>query len=127
MVDGRFLLDTSTIIWSLVSPERLPATVRRALKGHLVLSVVNYWEVVIKSGKGLLSVGNPVDWWSRTTEALGGTILSVRAAHVSLLSGLPDIHKDPFDRILVAQAAAEGLTLVTNDPHIRQYPVNTLW
>jgi len=58
---------------------------------------------------------------------LGGSILSIRSAHITALAGMPDFHKDPFDRMLIAQAAAEGLTLVTNDVQIQHYSVKTLW
>ncbi len=60
-------------------------------------------------------------------EALGGTILAVQVAHISALSGLPDIHKDPFDRLLIAQAREERLILLGNDEMIRRYPIMTLW
>jgi len=66
-------------------------------------------------------------WWSRATDALGGSVLSTRAAHISALSALPDLHRDPFDRILIAQAVAEGFTLVTSAEQIRQYAVKTIW
>lgn len=128
LVAGPYLLDTSTLIWSVASPDRLSSTARRALKaGPLVLSVVSYWEVVIKARKGLLTVADPVNWWSRATGVLGGEILSIRAAHISALAGLPDIHRDPFDRMLVAQATAEGLVFVGSDDQIRRYPVKTVW
>ncbi len=127
MTNGPFLLDTSTILWTLAAPERLSPQASQALKRPLVLSVVSYWEVVIKSRKGLLSVGNPVQWWSRAAEAIGGTILAVHAAHISALSGLPDFHKDPFDRMLIAQAGQERLTLLTSDQVVRRYPIPTLW
>jgi PIN domain nuclease of toxin-antitoxin system len=68
-----------------------------------------------------------VNWWSRATALLGGEILSVRSVHVSSLAALPQIHKDPFDRMLLAQSAAEGLALVTGDDQIRQYSVKTVW
>jgi len=127
-MDGPYLLDTSTMLWSLASPDRLSKAARAALKaGPLVLSVVCYWEVVIKAQKGLLHVADPVNWWGRATDLLGGDVLSVRAVHISALSGLPDLHKDPFDRMLVAQAAADGLAIVTSDEHIREYPVKTVW
>jgi PIN domain nuclease of toxin-antitoxin system len=93
----------------------------------LVLSVVSYWEVVIKARKGLLTVADPVNWWSRATSLLGGDILSIRAAHISALAGLPDLHKDPFDRMLVAQAATEGLVLLGSDDQIRQYSIRMVW
>lgn len=128
MVATPCLLDTSTLLWSLARPDRLSAGARKAILSRpLILSVVTYWEVVIKSRKGLLDIADPVSWWERATEALAGTILSIRAGHISALSGLPDLHKDPFDRMLLAQAAVEGLTLVTNDSHMRRYPVETLW
>ena len=92
-----------------------------------MLSVVCYWEVVIKVRTRLLSISDPVVWWSRATDALGGSILSIRAAHISALSALPDLHRDPFDRILLAQAVAEGLALVTSDEQIRRYAVKTIW
>lgn len=128
MVEGPYLLDTSTVIWSLALPERLSPKARKALaQGPLVLSVACYWEVVIKARKGLLRVPDPANWWSRAAALLGGSVLSIRAAHISALAGLPDLHKDPFDRILIAQAAAEGFTLVTSDEIIRQYAVRSLW
>jgi PIN domain nuclease of toxin-antitoxin system len=127
VTEGPFLLDTSTILWTLAGPERLSAAARAALKKPIVLSVVSYWEVVIKVRKGLLTVGNPVEWWSRAVELLGGTILAVQVAHISALSGLPDIHKDPFDRLLIAQASKEGLILLTSDEIVGRYPVKTLW
>ena len=128
LVEGPYLLDTSTLIWSLASPDRLSPPARRALKtGPLLLSVVSYWEVVIKARKGLLQVADPVNWWFRATSLLGGEILSIRTAHISAFAGLPDLHKDPFDRMLVAQAAAEGLAFVGSDEQIRQYSIRTIW
>jgi PIN domain nuclease of toxin-antitoxin system len=128
LVAGPYLLDTSTLIWSLASPDRLSPAASRALKsGPLVLSVVSYWEVVIKARKGLLAIADPVNWWSRATSLLGGEILSIRAAHISALAGLPALHHDPFDRMLVAQAAAEGLAFLGSDAQIRQYSIKSLW
>ena len=128
MIDGPYLLDTSTLIWALAGSERLSARARKALNaGPLVLSVVSYWEVVIKAQKGTLKIADPVNWWSRATEMLGGDILSIRTAHISVLAGLPDIHKDPFDRMLIAQASAEGLALVASEEQFGQYPVRVLW
>lgn len=128
MNGGPYLLDTSTVVWALADPSRLSAAARRALRATpRVLSVVCYWEVVIKVRKGLLAISDPVMWWSRATDALGGSVLSIRAAHISALSALPDLHRDPFDRILIAQAVAEGFTLVTSEEQIRRYAVKTIW
>ena len=128
MVEGPYLLDTSTLIWTLAEPDRLSLAARKALRtGPRVLSVVCYWEVVIKSQKGLLEISDPVQWWNRAVDQLGVSVLSIRSAHITALAGLPKMHKDPFDRILVAQAASEGFTIVTNDKQILRYPVRTLW
>ena len=128
MSGGPYLLDTSTVIWTLADPSRVAAAARKALRaGPCVLSVVCYWEVVIKVRKGLLVISDPVVWWGRATDALGGSVLSIRAAHISALSALPDLHRDPFDRILLAQAVAEGLALVTSDEQIQRYAVKTIW
>ena len=128
MVAGPYLLDTSTLIWAMASPEKLSGRAKKALNaGPLVLSVVSYWEVVIKARKGLLNVADPVNWWARAAEMIGGEILSIRTAHISALAGLPEIHKDPFDRMLVAQSAAEGLSIVGSDEWIGRYAVKVVW
>jgi PIN domain nuclease of toxin-antitoxin system len=128
VVDGPYLLDTSTVIWALTDPKRISKPARAALEtGPLVLSVASYWEVVIKARKGLLRLADPVTWWARASALLGGTVLSIRVRHVSALHGLPEIHNDPFDRILIAQASAEGLALVTLDEQIRRYAIRTVW
>ncbi len=128
MVAGPYLLDTSTLIWAVASPDRLSARARQALnRGPLVLSVVSYWEIVIKARKGLLKIADPVNWWARATEQVGGEVLSIRAAHISALAGLPEIHKDPFDRLLVAQATAQGFALVASDEQIARYSAKVVW
>ena len=76
---------------------------------------------------GLLSIGDIAAWWRRATELTSARILHIRPSHITTLAGLPVLHKDPFDRILVAQAKAEGLALVTNDGPIGEYPVQTRW
>ena len=125
---GAHLLDTSTLLWALGSPERLSARARTAVEaGENVLSVASYWEIVIKTDKGLLTITDPGTWWRRAVELLAGRVLPIRASHVAALSRLPGLHKDPFDRILIAQAIADGLDFVTNDAPIRAYPVRTIW
>ncbi|HEV8041373.1 MAG TPA: type II toxin-antitoxin system VapC family toxin [Bryobacteraceae bacterium] len=122
------MVDTSTLIWVLADSKRLSAKARKALQaGPLVLSVVSFWEIVLKAQKGSLDIADPVHWWSRATDLSGGVILSIRPAHISVLAGLPPIHKDPFDRLLVAQAVSEGLVIVTSDEKVCDYPVKTLW
>ena len=122
------LLDTVTLVWALGSPERLSPRARRLVDaGENVVSVGSYWEIVIKTQKGLLIIADLPTWWRRATELTAARVLPIRASHVTALAALPMLHKDPFDRILIAQAIAEGLELVTNDEPIRDYPVRTIW
>ena len=122
-----YLLDTHTAIWALDTPEALTASARKAvLSGPNVLSVLSYWEVMLKSMKGALDVGDPRMWWHEALEQLAATPLVLRPQHIAELHALPPIHKDPFDRMLIAQAAAEGLALVTTDKEIARYASKTL-
>ncbi len=115
-------------MWALGEPERLSAKARRLVEaGENVVSVASYWEVVIKTQKGLLAIGDLAAWWRRATELTSARILHIRPSHITALAALPMLHKDPFDRILIAQANTEGLALVTNDGPIGEYPVQTVW
>jgi PIN domain nuclease of toxin-antitoxin system len=100
----------------------LSASARAAIaEGPNVLSVISYWEVMIKSMKGKLDVGDPRAWWFDALVELAATMLPIRPEHVAAVHGLPPIPKDPFDRILIAQASVEGLALVSMDCEIAQY------
>ncbi len=91
------------------------------LAGPNVLSTIVYWEVVLKSMNGTLDVGEPRTWWGDALEQLAATPLALRPEHVTEVYALPPIHKDPFDRILIAQASVEDLTLLTTDGEIPRY------
>ena len=122
------LLDTSTLLWALGDPERLSPRARRLVDaGENVVSVASYWEVVVKTQKGLLSISDLPTWWRRATDLTAARVLQIRASHITALAALPMIHRDPFDRILIAQAMAEGLGFVTNDGMVSHYPVQTMW
>ena len=103
-------------------PEVLSAPVKAAIeRGPAFLSVVTYWEVMIKSMKGSLDVGDPRQWFVQTLDALGLQPILFRPEHVAAMFQLPPIHQDPFDRALIGQAIAEELTLLTTDTTIPQY------
>ena len=107
---------------AMSEPERLSAAAKAAiLQGPALLSVVSYWEVMIKSMKGMLDVGDPRLWFDETIAALSLQPLLLRPEHMVALYGLPPLHQDPFDRALIAQAIAEDLTLVTTDALIPAY------
>lgn len=81
---------------------------------------------MIKSMKGGIDLGNPRTWWARAVEQLGASTLLLHPEHVAALSSLPPIHKDPFDRILIAQATVEGLALISADGNIARYASQSL-
>jgi PIN domain nuclease of toxin-antitoxin system len=94
--------------------------------GPNFLSVLSYWEVMLKSMKGRLDVGDPRAWWTDALDQLAATSLLLRPQHIAGVYALAPIHKDPFDRMLIAQAAAEGLALVSMDGEIARYASKTL-
>jgi PIN domain nuclease of toxin-antitoxin system len=121
-VSAGYLLDTHIAILATAAPERLSSSIRSAVKrGPNVLSVITYWEVVLKSAKGKLDVGDPLAWWRMALEDLGATSLPLRPDHVAEVYSLAPTHQDPFDRALIAQAIVEGLTLATADEAMRSY------
>jgi len=117
-----YLLDTNIVLFALVAPDRLSDACRAAvLAGPNVLSAATYWEVVLQSMKGTLDIGDQGAWWSDALLQLAATPLAILPEHVGQVCSLPSIHKDPFDRILIAQAISEGLPLVTGDAEIARY------
>lgn len=90
-------------------------------EGPNFLSILAYWEVMLKSMKGKLDVGDPRIWWLEALEQLAATPLPLHPRHIAAVHGLPPIHKDPSDRMLIAQAISEGLALVTVDTEIVRY------
>lgn len=103
-------------------PERLSYDVRQTVEtAPVYLSVICYWEVLLKSMKGALDVGDPRQWWAEALDLFGARALPVQPAHVAALYELPPIHKDPFDRLLMPQAMTADLTLVTTDREIPKY------
>jgi PIN domain nuclease of toxin-antitoxin system len=118
----RYLLDTNAALLALSDPAALSAGARRAIiAGPNVLSTVVYWEVILKTMKGALRVGDPRVWWVDALEQLAATPAVFKPEHVSEIYTLPPVHKDPFDRALIAQAIVEDLTLVTTDEEIPKY------
>jgi PIN domain nuclease of toxin-antitoxin system len=129
-MDGneRFLLDTHVLIWANAAPERLSPKARRVIEsGRAETSVVSLWELIRKAGRADAPVAAPVAWWGRYISSCGVITLGVTLPHVMRLPSLPALHKDPFDRLLIAQAAHEEMVLVTCDPAVRAHPIRTLW
>lgn len=122
----RLLLDTHAALWAVSEPDALSATARQAILGaeEIRLSVVSPWELVIKSALGKLVLHRTVEDICRELEReFGARSLPVTLPHVVEVGRLAPHHGDPFDRLLIAQARIEGLTMVTRDQVFAEYGV----
>ena len=121
----KFLLDTHLLLWAAGQPSRLSAAARRLIdssNNEMVFSAASVWEVAIKRGLGRTDFQADPRLLRRGLLDNGYSELPIRSDHVVAIDGLPPIHKDPFDRLLVAQATVEGITLLTADSVVAQYP-----
>jgi PIN domain nuclease of toxin-antitoxin system len=126
----KLLLDTHAFMWWDSDPAQLSAPALAALRdpaNEVWLSVVSVWEMVIKAQLGKLMLRLPLADIVSQQQANGLRVLAVSLAHVLAVEGLPAIHKDPFDRLLIAQANVEGSELISADQVVGQYPVRVLW
>jgi PIN domain nuclease of toxin-antitoxin system len=119
----RVLLDTHVLVWAATTPERLGADLAVVEDAdRRIVSAVCVWELAIKQRLGKLSLGSDVrTWMRRVTSELVLDHLPVTADHAAAVEHLPDVHRDPFDRLLVAQAVAEGAVLLTSDHRLTAY------
>ncbi|WP_233858146.1 type II toxin-antitoxin system VapC family toxin [Paraburkholderia sp. HD33-4] len=117
----RLLLDTHVFLWAVTDDRKLTKAARKLIldASEVFVSSASIWEASIKAGLGKLDVD--VNLLVSEIEASGFLELPVRAVHAALVRDLPDIHKDPFDRLLVAQALSEPLRLLSSDGHLSKY------
>jgi PIN domain nuclease of toxin-antitoxin system len=127
----RYLLDTGLIIHSQITPLKLNRQAIELLKdtsSELYISAVSSWEITIKAGTGKLSLPErPSEFVIRAIQLMSLHSLDITHTHVAALETLPNHHRDPFDRMLIAQANAEGLVLLTADRNFERYQVETVW
>ncbi len=124
------LLDTHTLVWLDSDPARLSQRVRAFLQepsNIVLLSVVSIWEMVIKLSLGKVQLSQPLQAIIAEQRANGVQVLPVELDDVLAVADLPAIHRDPFDRLLVAQANRQGAVLLSADPVVARYPVQVLW
>ena len=117
----RFLVDTHALLWALGEPSALSLKAKEAISDPanlIVVSSASLWECAIKVSIGKLDL--PEDFFDSIPEA-GYEVLPIRISHLNVYRTLPMHHRDPFDRMLVAQARAEALTLISRDPEITKY------
>ena len=121
----KLLLDTHLLLWAAGQPDRLPDDARALLndsENELLFSAASLWEVAIKRGLGQEDSRVEPRLLRRGLMDNGYNELAITSEHAIAIDTLPPIHKDPFDRILVAQALTEGVTLLTGDPIVAKYP-----
>ena len=118
----NLLLDSHTVLWFLSGSDRLTDEARTAIAGadRTYVSAATIWELSVKAARGRLQV--PSDFANRLLEQ-GMLPLALEWEHARVAGGLPLHHRDPFDRMLVAQAIVERLTIVTRDEAVKRYPV----
>lgn len=126
----RLLLDTHAFL-RLISNQKLSQLAEDTFldpENQLFLSVASYWEICIKISIGKLSLAeNWVQVFEREMQVNVIRWLPIEKAHCQVIIGLPWMHRDPFDRLLIAQARCEGMTILTADANIQQYDVATIW
>jgi PIN domain nuclease of toxin-antitoxin system len=120
------LLDSHAFLWAITRPSELAVAARRAIEdsqNQCFVSIASLWEMTIKRSTGKLALPSN---YADGVEHIGAALLSITISHVRRVQTLPFHHRDPFDRMLVAQAMEEGLTLMSRDRHIKLYGVPML-
>ena len=127
----RVLLDSHTLIWAVDAPSHLTpvaVTTLRDPANELLVSAATVWEVSIKTGLGKLSLSGPfLPWMTKALADLGATVLPITVEYADRQAALPFHHRDPFDRLLIAQALVENVPLVSADSQFDAYGVTRLW
>jgi PIN domain nuclease of toxin-antitoxin system len=127
----RLLLDTHTFLWWVADDAQLSERVKQLIangSNEVFFSVASAWEIVVKASLGRLWLADdPETFIDDQLEANAFEVLPIHLRHALAIGGLPDLHRDPFDRMLIAQAAREGMAILSADPQIGGYPVEVIW
>lgn len=121
----KLLLDTHLLLWAASDPERMPAAARALIQDpqhQLIFSAASLWEIAIKRALARQNLRADPALLRRGLLDNGYTELAITGRHAVAVAVLPALHKDPFDRMLIAQATADGLLLLTVDPAVARYP-----
>jgi PIN domain nuclease of toxin-antitoxin system len=125
-----YLLDTHAFLWFVSGDSQLPVSVRNKIKDinqSCFLSAASLWEITIKKQLGKLKLNMSLDDLFQYADRNQIEIVQITYEHLLTLSTLPGHHKDPFDRLIISQAIAENLTLITRDKGFKKYKVNQHW
>jgi PIN domain nuclease of toxin-antitoxin system len=127
----KLLLDTHALLWFIGNDSQLSATARENIENPAhdkFVSAASLWEIAVKLSLEKLKLPRPFDEvFPQQLEVNGFELLPISCVQLNQLAALPFHHRDPFDRLLIAQALADGMTIVTRDPAFSKYPANILW
>ncbi len=127
----RLLLDTHTFLWWITDKDRLSRRARSLIgrgDNEILFSAVSGWEIAVKAGLGRIDLpSNPEQFIPQQIAANAFEVLPIQLRHTLRVFALPSLHRDPFDRMLVAQAAVERLPILSGDPQFSGYPVEIVW
>ena len=126
----KYLLDTHTALWALCNKAKLSETAKKVMGDvsiTLCVSVVSAWEIAIKTSLGKLDfAGGSAQFYEKMRQN-GIELLGIKDSHIKQVETLPFLHRDPFDRLLVATAKVEGMSILTADKNIPKYDVKSVW
>jgi PIN domain nuclease of toxin-antitoxin system len=127
----KLLLDSCVFLWLIDKHENIPPRIKQHISdplNQIYLSSISVTEMIIKSGTGKLSMSKPCAKFIKNQRLINNILtLGLVEEDLVFLEKLPNIHADPFDRILICQAMANNMVIITPDKHIKSYPVNVLW
>ena len=124
-----YLLDTHTLLWFLNDDPKLPEKTKEliGISPDTYASIASFWEIAIKNSIGKLEMHDSITRVMELCNEKQIGILPIKAMHLECLKTLPPIHRDPFDRLLICQATAEDMTLISADENISKYDVPVIW
>ena len=125
----KYLLDTNALLYMFGAPSELSVRARRIVRDEsdLSVSIVSFWEIAIKQSIGKLQFRMTIPELESSCKERDIKVLGLSSIDIESIKGLPKIHGDPFDRILIAQALTGNMVIVTSDGVMPQYPVRTVW
>ena len=125
------LLDTHTLIWFFAGDSKLSTNARILIEGednHKLVSIASIWEIAIKESKGLLNLSTPFEDYIRQKLSLEDfNLLNINLEHLNAIATMPFHHKDPFDRLLIAQSMVEEIPILSKNSAFDAYSINRIW
>ncbi len=122
-----YLLDTHILLWFFYDDARLSKETKAIISDNDVsISIASFWEIAIKKGLGKLEINKTVSDLEQACIEQGIEIIPIRTTYLEAIQTLPNIHNDPFDRLIIATASVDGLTLITDDSTIKKYNISQI-